>query len=116
MVEIFQSFAYPIAVSIVSLTALGIVGRYLIKRMDKRDEELAKYRERKDEELTKLRDQLVAYLQMANTEATGAIKENAEAFKKNAEAFKEIAVALNRISAVIERFENILSKIQIRNS
>lgn len=99
MLEVFQQFGFPIAVAIVSLMAVGFLGRYLLKRMDARDEKV-----------DKIQEQYVAYLQMSNVELTGAIKENAAAFRTNAEALKENAAALNRLSAVVERFETVIDR------
>lgn len=104
MVEIFQSLDFSVAVCVVSLMALGIIGKSLLTRIDKRDEEAAKYHERKDTELKETRDKFDAYLQMSNVELTGALKENATAFKENAEA-------MNRISGALERFANVLQEL-----
>lgn len=100
MVEVFQQFGFPIAVSIISLMAVGFLGKYLLNRMDKRDEKA-----------DKIQEQIVASLQMQNVELTGALRENAEAFKSNADAFKEMATAMNRFAAALERFESILHKL-----
>ena len=62
MIEVFQQFGFPIAVAIVSLMAVGFLGKYLLKRTDKMDEKA-----------DKIQAQYTAYLQMANVELTGAI-------------------------------------------
>ena len=80
--------------------AVGFLGRYLLKRMDKRDEKV-----------DKIQEQFVASLQMSNVELTGALKENAVAFKETAAALKENASALNRFSSTLERFEALLIKL-----
>ena len=55
MIEVFQQFGFPIAVAIVSLMAVGFLGKYLLKRTDKMDEKA-----------DKIQEQYTAYLQMAN--------------------------------------------------
>ncbi len=55
----------------------------------------------REEASSKLRDQYISYLQMANVELTGAIKENATAF--------------NRFSAVLEKLETTIKKIGFSN-
>jgi len=106
MIEVFQQFGFPIAVAIVSLMAMGFMGRYLLRRMD-----------RTDAKAEKIQDQYTAFLQVSNVELTGALKENAvantknaEAQKENAAALKENAAALNRFSSALERFEALLVK------
>ena len=100
MLEVFQSLAYPVAVSVILFAAMGFFAKRMLEDMRKRDEENIK-----------LRDQYVAFLQMSNVELTGALKENATASKENAEALKQNAMALNRFSASLEKFESILNKL-----
>jgi hypothetical protein len=82
-INIFQSLAYPVAVSVI----LFIAGGYFAKRI------LAQMHERETEN-NKLRDQYIEYLQKSNAELTGAIRENATAF--------------NRFSETLSDFKNVL--------
>ncbi|MBQ4405372.1 MAG: hypothetical protein II852_00010 [Bacteroidales bacterium] len=93
MLEVFQQFGFPIAVAIVSLMAIGFLGKYLLNRMDKMDAKAEK-----------IQEQYTAYLQMSNVELTGALKENAMALKDNASA-------LSKFSASLERFDELLVKL-----
>ena len=76
--NIFQNLAFPIAVSAV----LFVGGFYFAKKM------LQEMHEREQSNL-KLRDQYIAYLQMANTELIGAIKENSTAFNNFSQTLDE---------------------------
>ncbi len=100
MIEVFQQFGFPIAVAIVSLMAVGFLGKYLLRRMDK-----------VDAKADKIQEQYTAYLQMANVEQSGSLKENAAAMKEMAAAMKENAAAQNRFLTALERFEALLNKL-----
>lgn len=104
MVEVFQSLAYPVAVSVILFMAMGYFAKRMLDDIHKRDEENIK-----------LRDQYVAFLQMSNVELTGALKENASAAQNNAEALKEVSSALNKFSSALEKFEKILNKLTNEN-
>lgn len=82
-VEIFQNLAYPVAVSVILFVAMGWFGKKALEIVRKNNEENVK-----------LRDKYIEYLQFANTELVGAIKENSTAF--------------NRFSEVLEKLEKKL--------
>ena len=82
-VSIFQSLAYPVAVSVILFIAIG----YFAKKM-------LEYIKKHEEENNKLRDQYIAYLQKANAELIGVVKEN--------------TVAFNSFSIVLEKIEKKL--------
>lgn len=84
IIHIFETFAYPIAVSVVLFLTVYQFGKKILADIRSREESSSK-----------LRDQYIAYLQMANVELTAAVKENATAF--------------NRFSAVLERLENTIN-------
>lgn len=86
VIHIFESLAYPIAVSVVLFLAIGSFAKKMLADIHSREESSQK-----------LRDQYIAYLQMANVELTGAVKENATAF--------------NKFSAVLEKLERTISRI-----
>lgn len=90
VIHIFESLAYPVAVSVVLFLAIGSFAKKMLADVHTREESSQK-----------LRDQYIAYLQMANVELTGAIKENAT-------AFREMSSALNRFSTVLARIEQRL--------
>ena len=84
-INVFQSLAYPVAVSVILFAAMGWFGKKALEYINKNNEESLK-----------LRDKYIEYLQFANTELVGAIKENSTAF--------------NRFSEVLEKLEKKLKK------
>ncbi len=96
-VNVFQSLAYPVAVSAILFFAIWCFGKQM----------LADIRER-DKQAVTTNEKYIAYLQMSNVELTAALKENATASKENAMALKETAQALNRFSLILERIEDKL--------
>ncbi|MBR2201212.1 MAG: hypothetical protein IJ894_10795 [Bacteroidales bacterium] len=82
-VEIFSSFGFPIALCIVFIMIGVLAGRKGIE-----------YLKKHEEENLKLRDKYIEYLQKANAELIGVVKENTMAF--------------NTFSLVLEKIEKKL--------
>ena len=82
-VSVFQNLAYPVAVSVILFVAMGWFGKKIFE-----------YIRKHEEENNKLRDQYIAYLQKANAELIGVVKEN--------------TVAFNSFSIVLEKIEKKL--------
>lgn len=89
-INIFQSLAYPVAVSAVLFWAIWKIGRQTVENINKREVEYAK-----------VQQQHIAYMQAQNLELMGAIKENSQ-------TFRELISALNRFSKVLENLEKKL--------
>ena len=79
-VEIFSSFGFPIALCIVFILIGVLAGKKGLE-----------YLKKHEEENLKLRDKYIEYLQKANAELIGVVKENTLAF--------------NSFSLVLERIE-----------
>ncbi len=89
-INIFQSLAYPVAVSAVLFYVLWRIGKQTIESINHREQEY-----------TKIQQQHIAYMQAQNLELMGAIKENSL-------TFRELISALNRFSKVLENLERKL--------
>ena len=89
-INIFQSLAYPVAVSAVLFYVLWRIGKQTIESINHREQEY-----------TKIQQQHIAYMQAQNVELMGAIKENTL-------TFRELISALNRFSKVLENLERKL--------
>jgi hypothetical protein len=89
-INIFQSLAYPVAVSAVLFYVLWRIGKQTIESINHREQEY-----------TKIQQQHIAYMQAQNLELMGAIKENTL-------TFRELISALNRFSKVLENLERKL--------
>ena len=89
-INIFQSLAYPVAVSAVLFYVLWRIGKQTIENINQREQEY-----------TKIQQQHIAYMQAQNLELMGAIKENTL-------TFRELISALNRFSKVLENLERKL--------
>ena len=89
-INIFQTLAYPVAVSAVLFYVLWRIGKQTIESINHREQEY-----------TKIQQQHIAYMQAQNVELMGAIKENAL-------TFRELISALNRFSKVLENLERKL--------
>lgn len=90
-IRIFETFGYPVALSIVLLWAISRFAQRVLENINKREADYMK-----------VRDQQIAYLQMTHTELMGAIRENAT-------AFKDMASTLKRFSIVLEKIEKRLA-------
>ncbi|MBR2105246.1 MAG: hypothetical protein IJ933_08225 [Bacteroidales bacterium] len=90
IVNIFQTLAYPVAVSAVLFYVLWRIGKQTIESINHREQEY-----------TKIQQQHIAYMQAQNVELMGAIKENTL-------TFRELISALNRFSKVLENLERKL--------
>lgn len=93
-VTIFQSLAYPVAVSVLLFIAIGYFSKKMLEDMRQREAENIK-----------LRDKFIEYLQVSHTNLANVINENAMAYKENAAAFKETSKAINRFSLILEEIE-----------
>ncbi|MBQ3658315.1 MAG: hypothetical protein II956_15975 [Bacteroidales bacterium] len=91
-VSIFQSLAYPVAVSVILFLAIAFCSKKMLEDYHKRDDEAAK-----------LREQYIQYLQMNHIELTAAVRESSS-------AIKEITQAINRFSMVLEKIETLIHK------
>ncbi|MBR4324779.1 MAG: hypothetical protein IKP73_04520 [Bacteroidales bacterium] len=89
-ISIFQSLAYPVAVSAILFWAIWHIGKQTVENINKRETEYAK-----------IQQQHIAYMQAQNLELMGAIKENTL-------TFRELISALNRFSKVLESLEKKL--------
>ena len=89
-INIFQTLAYPVAVSAVLFYVLWRIGKQTIESINHREQEY-----------TKIQLQHIAYMQAQNVELMGAIKENTL-------TFRELISALNRFSKVLENLERKL--------
>jgi hypothetical protein len=89
-INIFQTLAYPVAVSAVLFYVLWRIGKQTIESINHREQEY-----------TKIQQQHIAYMQAQNVELMGAIKENTL-------TFRELISALNRFSKVLENLERKL--------
>ncbi len=89
-INIFQTLAYPVAVSAVLFYVLWRIGKQTIESINHREQEY-----------TKIQQQHIAYMQAQNLELMGAIKENTL-------TFRELISALNRFSKVLENLERKL--------
>jgi len=93
-INVFQSLAYPVAVSALLFAAIGYFSKKLLEDMKQR--ELENF---------KLRDKFIEYLQETQRKLTTVINENATASKENAVAFKETSIAINKFSVILEKIE-----------
>jgi len=92
-INIFQTLAYPVAVSILLFFAIGYSSKKMWEDVHKRE----------DENL-KLRDKFIEYLQDSHSKLTSVINENAA-------AAKETAIAINRFSVILEKIEKKIKEI-----
>jgi len=89
-INVFQSFGFPTALSIVLLAAFAWFGKKMLNLMKENNAEAIQ-----------LRDHYIQYLQQNHIDLTAAVMESATAMKENAQA-------LNRFSMVLEKFERII--------
>lgn len=103
-INIFQSLAYPVAVSVLLFAAIGYFSKKLLEDMKQREVENIK-----------LRDKFIEYLQDTQKQLTTVINENAIAYKENAVAFKETSMAINKFSIILEKIEKKMDNNNSKN-
>lgn len=96
-INIFQSLAYPVAVSVLLFAAIGYFSKKLLEDMKQREVENIK-----------LRDKFIEYLQDNQKQLTTVINENAA-------AFKETSMAINKFSIILEKIEKKMDNNNSKN-